>query len=466
MAHFLALDDKKKHSLKYLQDLSEELTNYLARSIFSIYDGVTRNIGQNPNLIIKGSSLQKGFLSRFKKLGFKLRGIVGRSIKQKPDAPFIVRGLSLYKKGKPMTTRQWQKFNDQIVSYMRPYIDGLAEEMVVKATLLSMASNEAERQNKKMEEYGNRSYKQVENEYFGGAIPDTIRGAEQRFPLSKNVKQAIGLNYNRVADYITNVQDDLRTSIKQQVLTAHRQKKTAMELASDLYWQKVDVPEMKKYTAEITAKDWRRIAVTELAMVHEDEKLAQYEARAEASMFDSNYAAYFVFTGSGICDFCSKHQGKIVRLVPIDQVKGNSDSLKSMGINDSITDTAIWVSKNNVGRKKANWWLCTPSHPYCADSFVTIDPEKQGWDPKEKRVRYKGGDRFKQYLPEWFTKENDTLQAEIQKQEDLEAKKRVETYYKTQDDIIKEEAEKAKQRVIDQEKARLEYEALPVSGRK
>ncbi len=360
MADFLK--DTTKHDLHYIQDLADELTNYLSTAIISIYDGVTRNIGQKPQPLPK--DLKKGFFSRFKKLGLKLKGIVGRSIQQKPTEPFVVKGLNLYKKGKPLTNQQWENFNNQILDYLRPFIDGVSEEIAVKGVLLSMASNEAERQGKTLDEYGKKSYKQVENEYFSGAVPDTINSANSRFNLSPDVKKSTALSYNRVADYVTNVNDELRTSIKQQVIAAHRRGDSPAQLASDLYWQKVDKPELKKYTAEINARSWMRVAHTELAMVHEEGKLAQYENQAKESIDDSNKAVYFVFNGSGICKFCAKHQGTIVRLIPVDQVTGGTDSLSVMGIKDKITDVAIWNGKSNVGRSQKNWWVATPTHPW------------------------------------------------------------------------------------------------------
>lgn len=462
MAHFLK--DTTKHDLHYLQDLSDELTNYFAQIIISIYDGVTRNIGQKPEPL--PSDLKKGIFSRFAKLGLKLRGIIGRSIKQKPNKPFVVKGLNLYKKGKPLTNAQWNSFNRQVLNHLRPQIDGVAEEMAVKGVLLSMASSEAERQQKNIEDYGKKSYKQVENEYFGGAIPDTIRSANQRFNMSPNIKKNIALNYNRVADYVTNVNDEIRTSIKQQVIAAHRTNKSASELASDLYWQKVDKPEMKQYTAEINSRNWLRVAHTELAMAHESGKLAQYEDQAERSIDNPDAAIYFAFTGAAICDWCNPRLGTIVRLIPVDKVAGNIDSLKALGIDDSMTDIAIWEGKVNVGRKKANWWICCPSHPYCSCSFTRIDPANQEWDKKTKRIKYKHGKEFEKYIPDWFVKEKETLQASIQKKQDLAAKKREENYYKTAEEVIKEGAAERKAREKRQAAAQAEWEALPEEQRR
>jgi hypothetical protein len=453
MPHFLK--DITPSDLKYLQDLSDELTNYLSTIIISIYDGVTRNIGQKPEPLPK--DLKKALLPRFAKLGLKLKGIIGRSIKQKPDKPFVIRNLNLYKKGKPLTNRQWEEFNKQVLEFLRPHIDGIAEEMAVKGVLLSMASNEAERQKKNPEDYGKKSYKQVENTYFGGAIPDTIRGTNARFNLSKNVKKSLALSYNHVADYVTNVNDELRTSIKQQVIAAHRTGKSARELASDLYWQKVDKPEMKKYTAEINARDWRRLAFQELAMIHESGKLAQYEDQAERSVDNPDEALYFVFIGAGICKWCDPRLGTVVRLVPMELVKNEADdSLLSFGLKDSYTNIAIWNGKNNIGYKQAQWRICTPAHVNCSCTFARIDPVTQEWDKKTKRIKYKHGQKFEKYLPDWFVKERETMQAEIQRKEDLAAKKREENYYKTYEQVVAEQAKITKKRK--KEQARLQKE--------
>jgi hypothetical protein len=140
--------------------------------------------------------------------------------------------------------------------------------------------------------------------------------------------------------------------------------------------------------------------------------------------------------------------------------------LSALGIKDSVIDTAIWIGKSNFGRKKADWWVCTPSHPNCSDTFSRIDPENQEWDKKEKRIKYKHGQEFEKYLPSWFVKEKETLQAKRQKQEDLAAKKREENYYKTKEQVIKEAAIAKERREEEQERLEKEWLALPKEKRK
>ena len=182
-------------------------------------------------------------------------------------------------------------------------------------------------------------------------------------------------------EFVQNVKDDVRNAIRKQVVHAHETGLSPRELASNLYWMKDEVPELKKYNAQTLLRDYQRVATTELAMIHSSGKMAQYEGQARESLEEPEKAVHMIFTG-GTCEWCQAHHGTIVRLVPADMVAGNDDSLKSMGIEDTYTNIAVWPGKNNVGFKQKAWRVCTPAHPWNTAQLVRFHPEAQEYNEK------------------------------------------------------------------------------------
>lgn len=157
-----------------------------------------------------------------------------------------------------------------------------------------------------------------------------------------------------------------------------------------------------------------RLAVhncTETQAAYEAGILAPYEEDAELSVSEGGKPQYFVFHG-GSCKWCAAHQGTLVRLIPAAVAKGaGTDSLSAMGIDDPLTDIAIWQGKNNVGKysyKSPAWWVCTPAHPHGVATMEPIDPEREVFNKKTGEIEKKQIDRVK-HLPKFkdfkFTKE-------------------------------------------------------------
>lgn len=426
----MPFSDHTPHDLKYIAELSDEFTYYISQLMLHVYNGIIDNIGISSSSLLKAKKKStKLTKSKIKGLSKKIKGFIGRtlpSIKSK----FWPKKIKLYqekfKKYYVPDKATFDEFKNQVSDYMQPYLDGLSEEMAVKGVLLSMVSLQEENQGKTIKSYGSkRGYLDIEQDYFSGAIPDTIRSAQERYNLSDNIQQAINHSHSRTADYITEMKGQLLTSVREQITTAARQNKSPQKLASDLYWMKRDKPELKQYTAEMNMRNWRRVANTELAHIHETGKLAAMEDEAEKSIDGTAKPIYMHFNGSGRCDWCKSKLGTIVRLVPASLSGGNTDSLKSMGIDDPFTDIGIWPGKNNFNRKKSEWWICTPAHPNCPDSFSKIDPESQEYDRKQKRLKYKHGKEFEdKYIPKWFLDRLDTTQAILDQREDRMAKDR------------------------------------------
>lgn len=70
-----------------------------------------------------------------------------------------------------------------------------------------------------------------------------------------------------------------------------------------------------------------------------------------------------------MCKHCLQweNEGTICLLFPSEADFKNSkyyngeDNVKG----DPIAKKAVWIGKNNIGRKNKDWWICTPVHPNC-----------------------------------------------------------------------------------------------------
>jgi len=414
-----------------------EAANYISLLILNIFNGVAENVGvKDPDKLASkppdklAKAKKGGFLSGFNQIGKRIKGFIGRKLVL-PAKKFRLRGINLYRKKRPVTKDEWDEFSKQVNEYLEPYLDPIAEELTVKSVLLGMASADQDQRGKATKDYRHYGYEQIEKDKFGGVMPDTIDGANKRFNINRDLDNAMHVSYARAAEFVVNVGDDVRSAIRSQVDQAYRLGKSPEKLASDLYWDVQKNPEIRFDTAEQVMRNWLRVAKTEMAIIHERGKLASDEGQARESLDDPAKAVYYVFNGSGRCDWCNPRQGTVVRLIPLLMVTDeNNDSLTGMGIEDPHTDTAIWQGKNNVGRKKFQWRIATPVHPNCACTFSRIHPEYQQWDDKNDRIVNTNQGLFRQYLPADIIKEDDDLDAKLQMMNDAMAADRAKGIHK------------------------------------
>jgi hypothetical protein len=396
--------------LRYLEDLSEELEAWGAILQASVIYGFLKSIGIDAS---KTSQLAKAedageslfqFMKRAKK---RLKGILGNRLD--PDRAFIVRGLPVYRRGKQMSVKDWERFEKEVTKYLHPYLDTLSSEVATKSVLLAFVTAENESKAKQAGEYRNKTFKQVQGSYYASDMPEDFEKANGDIKFSPSVKRGYAIAFANAAQHITAMDENIRKAVRAQIAAAVRDQKSPAQLASDIYWLKDDRPDLKDMNFEAMNRSWRRVAHTEIAFAHETAKAATYEAQAEESIDKPEKALYFVYTG-GTCEFCREHEGDIVRLVPTSAVRDvNNESLKSMGIDDQYTDIAWWPGKNNVGKKRADWDVCTPAHPHSKATMQRFFPADQVWNKDAHRPKLidRSGFDWKQYTSPSIQREFD-----------------------------------------------------------
>ena len=397
--------------IKYLSELSDQFEIYLGTVYANIISGIEENIsGKRSEYILQKAGPLKFIFGKIK----NWKSIIARKIGL-PFLPFKIKGIQIYKKdGSPMSIREWEKIEKQINDHIRPYIDSIPEEMSVKGLSLGMAFANSELLNR---DDSNETYNSIEQRNYSGYIPDTFDSIESRYKLTNPIKKSLNASHSRIAMYVTSASDDFKKKIRETIISGINRKLSPDELSRNLY----DMAKDGSSSLKASMRDWRRVAYTELAQVHTDGKLAYTQDVAEKALKGKGKRIYHMFIG-GTCDWCRSHQGIILLQVP--EPKGGDDSLASMGIEDEHAKYGIWPGKNNVGKKKAEWMVCTPAHPHNTAKLVLIDPNNEKYDLEKKRIVSKVKNPFEVYIPKKFLDKKESLIASNLKREELALKDR------------------------------------------
>lgn len=101
-------------------------------------------------------------------------------------------------------------------------------------------------------------------------------------------------------------------------------------------------------------RDWRRVAITELAMASTDAFIAGCQDGDQV----------WVPPVAGSCKHCQKYLEGKTFTVTTDPAK--------MGHNYQQEMNYVWVGKTNYGRTVSTWVPCIPLHPNCRHRFHKV----------------------------------------------------------------------------------------------
>jgi len=221
----------------------------------------------------------------------------------------------------------------------------MSEDMTLKSFLFGRKTADFKKQ---QIDYKFKSLEQIHKEQFGGNMPQTFAEAFDAEAFSASETKALAIAMSNVSMHVTEAGNGLKEAIRANVTKGIADERSSTRIASDMFWDiqvNKDGKQINKSPADRTRKNWNRIAITETQSIYEAGILAPYEEAAEESIESDGKPQYFIFVG-GSCKWCRAHQGTLTRLVPASFVKDKSnDSLSSMGIEDQLTDIALWIGK-------------------------------------------------------------------------------------------------------------------------
>ncbi len=161
-------------------------------------------------------------------------------------------------------------------------------------------------------------------------------------PLTPKEVQAIEVASDRAGDKLQEVEKRTRDRVKELVQKAVQERWTPEQLRQALY------DELGHLN-----RDWRRVAITELAMAHNDAFLHTVGQGEKV----------YVSPIGGACKYCQALlEGKTFTVVH--EEPKTVDHKTEMNV--------VWPGKTNQGRKVAAWIPCIPLHPNCRHRYQHI----------------------------------------------------------------------------------------------
>jgi len=383
-------DEKdQQHEVKderYVEDLIEYYQTYVNGLINEIFVGIGISLGLDEKRAYGLAKVDPKRLEKavFKDIFDKFKNVF------KHRFPKFRTKTKVFNDEKPLSPQQWERINKEIADYWKANTEKVTEDVTVKAYVLGMKSG------KDRKARTDNTKKSLPEILKNNPVPDKFAEAYKRYDFKNSEKNAMNRAFSNIAMHVSDTGDGIKQAIRKNITEGINEGKSSVEIASDLYWniQK----ETGNETAESVRKNWNRIAATEMNSVFEAGILAQTEAESMESLKDPSKAVYYIRIG-GQCDWCKPRQGTVVRQIPESIADRSTESLKEIGIEDPITDIYIYTGKNNIGRKKADYFLCCPAHPWNSATFQRFNPEVEKYNPRTGRVERKQLYRT-EYVPE------------------------------------------------------------------
>jgi hypothetical protein len=405
------LKSTKYSDYKFVNEYSEALADYFDEVTKGIINGLSLSVGVNPNnlkksleipindliridrLDIEDRMFYKSLFSKMKKGFTKIKQSFKKFMinRGKPVAPLNFNNMFKYSPEEKnlLTNEEWDDISDGIVDYLDDYISGPADEMAVRASLFGKLISAMKEEGMTQEEVENMSWSQIEKKF--GKLPTTKTEAQKKFELKQNEVEAIGFAQRSAGEYLSVNDSDLKNKIvnttRNVIEEGLRENKTSSQMVSELYHtskkEKRESAKVKDFGYSEWNRDFKRIIQTETSEALNSGFMIAEKNRNEKEGIKKTY---MVYAGAYNPDEkpdepCNIWIGEIVLVVdtPMDDDR----------INDKYAKYAVWPGKNNVGRKKANWWIAIPSHPFCRHYYENLNPAEQEWDKEYGGVVYK-----------------------------------------------------------------------------
>lgn len=235
-------------------------------------------------------------------------------------------------------TRKKLKQIDDIMKQKLPDYEKLAEQFAVRSAFIAKIRSHADTE--MLSTVGS----------FVDRFPSTIKASSHEglvltanelgrgktgvkvkiLPLQPQEIRAVEHASIRAGDKLTEINDKHRAGVRQLIIQAQNERWSAQRLAQALF---------DKFGEQ--NRDWRRVAITELAMASNDAFVAGCSEGDEL----------WVPPVQDSCNYCKKF---IENKSFIVTTNVDADPLKY-----------IWVGKSNYGRTVKEWIPCVPLHPNC-----------------------------------------------------------------------------------------------------
>lgn len=312
----------ERNDNKYLADIEDELTRELLRYTTETTAYLMRELG----ISIEGN-FQKSWLQKIK-----------RRIKEGKSTQKVINYVQNI--GKRWTENQL-KVIDWILERNAPKWRNLAEKAVTKAGVLSKVKTRLDKEKVDISNVKISSLPESLKEAKQQTVPVKVEGKVIKIPpLTEEEKRVLLQNIERCGDKLKEVSERQRERIKDTLKQAIVDKWSVLRLAQTLL----------KATGD-HHRDWRGVAITELAMASSDAFIASSKDGAKVTIPPL----------AGACRHC------------VQLLEGRTFILLKNPPNNTTLEHEqkyLWIGKTNFGRSRKNYIPCIPLHPRCRHYIV------------------------------------------------------------------------------------------------
>lgn len=378
------LDNYELSEYRFEREYQQAFIKYLENIVEQMVVGLSLKLDVNPLEIRKsykfsmmtllktaeGQFSEESFL--LKSLWKELRDKYTKALtnfkkffsKFKPLQPMKISGKLIYnpETKDDLTFDEYRNIENGVMDYLKDTIGDPNEELIIRAGLFGILKKKMEDDDISKDRQKQMSYDDI-YERYGDFVSDTNQ-AKKELIKEKQMKRAVDYARKHAAEYLSIEDGELKNKIvkmfKKQIVGGLEDGISKREMLSRLYW--IDPSdELGKRFSEETINAWnrdlRRIAITEYSFATNEGYLAAVKDDAKRGE-----KLYFVYSGrynpqEKPNEPCNIYLGKIGLMVDEPQDSDYST--------DSNADYLIWSGKTNIGRKKADWWFCIPTHPHC-----------------------------------------------------------------------------------------------------
>ena len=271
----------------------------------------------------------------------------------KSRMPKLPKGIYNPKTGLPLKQSDWNKITKAVDNYLSEQTKDLAEKMAMKGASLGAVVDRLE----KVKNFPKVESLSPTDVRITSRLPkkfDFIT-VKKHFDWKPEAEIALRFRVDNIANYITDINNNAKTSIKRILIDGLQQQKTSAEVARGLFEEHAALN-----------RDWVRIAQTEMQNSFADGQLA-----TELSDTEPGIKIYMIGVGSaGACKICFRDIiGKVVRLLP--RAPGGGVDM----IDDPYTNTVIWPGKSSIGHGAKEQWAAIVRHPHCACRWLRFYPD-------------------------------------------------------------------------------------------
>jgi len=394
---------QKPSNYKFLNELREAFSIYIKRSNIILVNYIVNGMSPIPlaksiKIHLNHQALIEADDDMLKASFGELRKKVGSYFRKwfkKPPKPKTKVEVIYDPNRTDLEPEEWDNIDDIVFYYLQDEQNPAATEMLMEAYRAGMQTGEMTQTGDSHSDVSDMNFSQMKDWQESHDIAERMQAGG----LAQDWAYAATWAKFRASEHLAIYEDGIRQGHAYEVITDMFRDQITEGLANEEdisqirsrlifpeTWRDVEghtqklsealtPKQLKDYTIAHLNRDWDRFAFNEVQYAFNQGKLVRW------SKFDVAYVEFTRVRGKGkSCPFCESHRGTICRLFPSEEAFRNSEFYGGGDtvVGDEMAEVAVWPGKSNANRSLADWWICSPAHPWCFSSDTEV-LTNDGW---------------------------------------------------------------------------------------